>query len=149
MQYLKSLMNNRIRHTGIVTLDLKKSLKFWKDIFGFKIDKDLNEYGDTIDKVLGFKNIKVRTIKLKDKNNSLIELLYFKNSPKLKINKMYPYSSGITHISITVKNIDRLYKNLNKKIQFNSKPLFSEDGNVKMTYCRTPEGAFLELVEEL
>lgn len=142
-------MSVKIRHTGIVTLNLNKSLKFWKNIFGFKIVKDLNENGNTIDKVLGYKNIKVRTIKLKDQNNSLIELLYFKNSPKLKSNKIHPYSSGITHISITVKNIDKLYKKLNKKIQFNSKPLFSKDGNVKMTYCRTPEGAFLELVEEL
>ena len=36
-----------------------------------------------------------------------------------------------------------------KKIQFNSKPQISLDGNVMMTYCKTPEGAFLELVEEL
>ena len=39
-------------------------------------------------------------------------------------------------------------KNL-KKIEFNSKPLLSKDGKVKMTYCKTPEGAFLELVQEI
>ena len=43
----------------------------------------------------------------------------------------------------------KFIKNIKKKIKFNSEPLFSKDGNVKMTYCKTPEGAFLELVEEL
>ena len=32
---------------------------------------------------------------------------------------------------------------------FNSKPKLSEDGKVVMTYCKTPEGAFLELVQEM
>ena len=36
-----------------------------------------------------------------------------------------------------------------KKILFNSPPQKSADGKVLMTYCRTPEGAYLELVQEL
>jgi hypothetical protein len=57
---------------------------------------------------------------------------------------------GYTHISLTVKNINYLYKNLKKnKIIFNSAPKISADGKVIMTYCKTPEGAYLELVEEL
>ena len=142
-------MNIRVRHTGIVTENLTKSLEFWQKYFGFKKIKDNNEYGETIDKVLGYKNVKVRTVKLKDSSNALIELLFFKNRPKTKKNLLSPYSNGITHISITVKNIDKIYDKLKKKIRFNSKPLISHDGNVKMTYCKTPEGAFLELVEEL
>ena len=38
---------------------------------------------------------------------------------------------------------------IKKKIVFNTKPKVSADGNVLMTYCKTPEGAYLELVEEL
>ena len=79
-----------------------------------------------------------------------LELLHFKNSPKIKNKIIKPYSKGFTHISITVKNIVGIYKMLKKKnIKFNSKPEKSLDGNVLMTYCRTPEGAFLELVQEL
>jgi catechol 2,3-dioxygenase-like lactoylglutathione lyase family enzyme len=33
----------KIRHTGIVTSNLKKSLWFWKDQLNFKIKKKANE----------------------------------------------------------------------------------------------------------
>jgi hypothetical protein len=139
----------KIRHTGIVTNNLIKSLNFWKKNFKFKIKKDVNESGKTLDKVLMFKNIKVRTLKLSDSYNNLIELLYFKN-PKVSVKKNIKSNSiGITHISITVKNLNKIYKELKKEVKFNSKPLLSADGNVLMTYCRTPEGCFLELVEEI
>ena len=141
---------NTIRHTGIVTKNLKKSLWFWSKQLKFKIKKAVNEKGDTIDSVLGYKNVKVRTIKLADNSKNLIEILYFLNPPKVKKNKIFPYSNGITHLSITVKNLNNLYKKLKKdRVKFNSKPKISEDRKVLMTYCKTPEGCFLELVEEL
>jgi|TARA_B110000914_G_C15429514_1_gene430678 catechol 2,3-dioxygenase-like lactoylglutathione lyase family enzyme len=140
----------KIRHTGIVTKDLKKSLWFWKDQLNFKIKKRSNEKGKTIDSVLGYENVKVKTLKLEDKNKNLIELLFFLNPPKTKKNKILPYSIGITHISVTVNKLEKLYKKLTqKKVKFNSEPKISEDKKVLMTYCRTPEGCFLELVEEL
>ena len=139
-----------IRHTGLVTKNIKKSLLFWTQYLNFKIYKEMNEEGDLIDKIMLFKNVKLKTFKLKDKNNSVLELLYFKNPPKNKFVNTKPYTNGFTHISVTVKNIDIIYNKLiKKKIKFNSKPQISLDGNVLMTYCRTPEGAFLELVQEL
>ena len=140
----------KVRHTGIVTTDLKKSLIFWNKYLKFKICKQVNEQGELIDKIMLYKKVKVKTIKLKDSTGALIELLFFYNSPSIKKNKIKPYTNGITHISVTVKNIKKLYKFLmKKKIKFNSEPKISEDGKVIMTYCQTPEGAFLELVEEI
>ena len=141
---------NVIRHTGLVTTNIKQSLLFWTKYLKFKIHKEMYEDGDLIDKIMLYKNVKLKTIKLKDQNNNLLELLYFKNRPKIKFCKIKPYSNGFTHISITVKNLNTLYKILQKKkIVFNSKPKISSDGNVIMTYCKTPEGAYLELVQEL
>ena len=140
----------KIRHTGLVTNNLKKSLTFWIKYLKFKIKKEMNESGDLIDKIMLYQNAKVKTYKLEDNNKMLLELLYFKNSPKTKNNIIRPYTNGFTHISVTVKNLNKLYRFLKKKnIEFNSKPQISLDGNVMMTYCKTPEGAFLELVEEL
>jgi len=140
----------KIRHTGIVTRNLKRSLLFWEKLIGFKEVNSQIESGNLIDSVLGYKNVKVKTIKLKDKKKNLIELLYFYNSPKFIKRKIDPYTLGYTHISITVKNIDSMYQNLKKKkIKFNSRPQITSDKKHKMTYCKTPEGAFLELVEEL
>ena len=140
----------KIRHTGIVTENIKHSLNFWCKKIGFKIKSSALESGFTIDKVLGYKNVKVKTYKLKDNNNNILEILYFHNAPKIKKNIIKPYSKGYTHISLTVKNIKKLYLKLkNKKIEFNSKPMQSADKKVLMTYCRTPEGSFLELVQVL
>ncbi len=139
----------KIRHTGIVTKDLKKSLYFWKEYFKFKIKKDANEKGEALDKVLNFKNVKVRTLKLSDSYGNLIELLHFKSPISKDLRKLKTNSIGITHISLTVKNIEEIYKNLKKKVKFNSRPMLSADKKVLMTYCRTPEGCFLELVQEL
>ena len=139
-----------IRHTGIVTKNLKNSIWFWQKLLKFKIKKQMIERGKTIDKVLSYKNVKVKTLKLEDSFKNKIELLYFFNPPNISNKKIFPYSNGYTHISLTVKRIDNLYKKLKKnKIKFNSKPLISADGKVKMTYCKTPEGGFLELVEIL
>ena len=139
-----------IRHTGLVTKNIKESLKFWTKYLNFKIKKEMNESGNLIDKIMLYKNVNVKTYKLEDKNKCLLELLYFKNPPNKRNLKIKPYTNGFTHISLTVKNINLLYKYLkSKKIKFNSKPQKSEDGNVIMTYCKTPEGAYLELVEEL
>ena len=105
-----------IRHSGIVTKNLDKSLKFWCGILKFKIKKDINESGKNLSDIFGLKNVKVRTIKLSDEKNNLIELLYFYNAPKVTKNLFFPYSLGITHISITVKNIKskfQLLKNIN------------------------------------
>jgi catechol 2,3-dioxygenase-like lactoylglutathione lyase family enzyme len=140
----------KIRHTGIVTKNLKQSLNFWVQILGFKVKKTLNESGELIDKIIGYKNVKVKTLKLADSYGNLIEILYFFNSPKVKKSKIKPYTNGYTHISLTVKNIQFIYKILKKKnFFFNSLPKKSVDGKVLMTYCKTPEGAFLELVQEL
>jgi catechol 2,3-dioxygenase-like lactoylglutathione lyase family enzyme len=140
----------KIRHTGIVTKNLKQSLNFWVKTLGFKVKKKLNERGELIDKVIGYKNVRVKTLKLADNYGNLIEILYFFNSPKLKKITIKPYTNGYTHISLTVKNIQSIYKVLKKKkIIFNSFPKESANGKVCMTYCKTPEGAFLELVEEL
>lgn len=139
-----------IRHTGLVTSNIKKSLEFWTKYLKFRIHKVMDEDGKLIDKIMLYKNVKVKTYKLTDNKNNLLEILYFKNRPKIKNLKIKPYTTGFTHISVTVKNLMDLYKFLKrKKIKFNSKPQKSLDGKVRMTYCKTPEGAYLELVEEL
>ena len=143
-------MKVKIRHAGMVTKNINESMFFWNKLLGFKVKKILNEQGELLDKVLGYKGVKVKTIKLADYNGNLIEILYFQNLPKENNYRIKPYTKGMTHISVTVKNINKIFlKLVKKKIKFNAEPQKSEDGKVLMTYCRTPEGAFLELVEEL
>ena len=60
-----------IRHTGIVTDDLKASLYFYKNLLGFRIKKMI-ESGLVTDKISGLKNVRVETIKLYKKKYKTI-----------------------------------------------------------------------------
>ena len=140
--------NFTIRHTGLVVKNLKKSKFFWTKYFGFKVKKELKEKGKILSNVLGLNNAIIKTCKMVDKKKNMLELIYF-YKPKIKNKKILVNSNGFTHIAINIDNLDQFYKKFRKKIIFNNKPQKSENGKVKFIYCKTPEGAYLELVEEI
>jgi len=135
------------RHVGIVTTNLQKSLQFYQNILGLKKIKTINENQKLMNKVLGLKKCNLKTVKLGLNKKIFLELLYFKNlNQKKKYIKIF--NPGLTHFSITVKNIDKLYYDLKiKNIKFISEPSFSNDSKVKLVFCKSPENIFIELVE--
>ena len=52
-----------VRHIGIVVTNIEKSLKFYRDLLGLKIERSMNESGEYIDNMLGFENVHVKTCK--------------------------------------------------------------------------------------
>lgn len=141
-----------LRHVGIVTSNLNRSIKFYRDILGFKIIKKMDETGSNLSKVMGLKNVKVTTVKMKpQQGDSMVELLYWNNpKSKKKINCSKLNYFGLTHYAMTVKNIDKLYNALKKKgVKFINEPLISEDKNVKLAFCKSPDGVFIEMVQML
>ena len=141
----------KIRHIGIVTNNIKKSLWFYEKILGFKSKVKMIEYGKVTDKLTDINRAKIETLKLKSKNSEvMIELLQFKNK-KINGKKNYNISRiGTSHFAVTVNNLEKVYKKLKKlKMKFICKPLLSNDKKVKLTFCRAPEGTLIEMVEEL
>ena len=137
------------RHCGIETKNLNKSLWFYKELLGLKIIKKMKEDKKLMSEILKVKNCNLTTIKLGVKKKIILELLYFKNLNQ-KMNKIDIYSLGLTHVSLTVKDIRKMYNKLSKhKIKFFSKPTLSSDKKVMLCFCKTPENIFLELVEIL
>lgn len=140
-------MIKNIRHTGIVVDDLNKSLDFYTKKLGFKVSNYMDESGPFIEKVLGLNNVFVTTVKMSLDGGQMIELLDFtshkKNSLEREINDIGP-----THMAFTVHNIDTIYNDFKDDgVEFISKPEVSEDGYVKVAFCKAPEGTFIELVE--
>jgi catechol 2,3-dioxygenase-like lactoylglutathione lyase family enzyme len=141
-------MINQIRHTGLVVNNLELALHFWRDLLGFSVDKKMDESGPHIDAMMGLKNVEVTTVKMSSPEGGVIYLLHFKSHPQKKIWSGKPYTTGFTHIALTVNNIDECYKTLSKYgVEFPALPQFSPDGAVKVIYCKGPEGVLLELVE--
>ena len=143
------MMINNIRHSGIVVNDLDVSLHFYKELLGLKIIKQMDESGCYIDNILGLQAVKVTTVKMAVPDGQMIELLKY-HAPESEQNNRRIYDIGLTHIAFTVDDLDREYDRLKgQEVPFNFPPQLSPDGYAKVTFCRAPEGTFIELVEVL
>jgi len=138
----------KLRHTGIVVTDIERSIRFYREYFGFEIQKDMVESGAYIDNFCSMKDVEIRTVKMVSENESMIELLYFVSHPQKKNNSQIN-DIGCSHIALTIKNLDDLYDIMKGDgIVFNCIPQISPDGLAKVTFCKDPDGTFIELVEE-
>ena len=138
-----------IRHTGIVVVDLKTSLHFYRDLLGFQIVKQMKESGDFIDNILSLKNVTITTVKMAAPDGQMIELLHYHSHPRIQ-NLREICDIGITHTAFTVEDLNSEYDRLKGEgVRFNAPPQRSPDGYAKVTFCRAPEGTLIELVEVL
>ena len=142
----------KMRHIGITVTDMEKSLELYRDYFGFDVVWDEIEKGDFIDSLSGNKDVEVRTVKMKDGGDGMIELLYYYSHPKTNDNNLTNsiIEIGCSHFALTVENLKKVYNELKDiGLEFNSEPKFSPDGNVKVCFCRDFDGTLIELVEEV
>lgn len=141
-------MISAIRHTGLVVADFERSLHFWCDVLGFKVVKQMDESGPHIDAMMGLQGVRVTTAKLAAPDGNLIELLHFHSHPDQPRWAGTPYSTGLTHIALTVHDLDQLASKLTQEgVSFPAKPQYSLDKTVKVIYAKAPDGVLLELVE--
>ena len=126
---------------------MENSLKFYRDLLGLKIIKDMDEQGGYINNMLSLDDVQVRTVKLSaGVGNTLIELLDFKSHNDNEVRNFY--TIGASHVALTVDNLEGLYKHLStNNVRFNAPPQKSPDGLVKVTFCNDPDGTPIELVE--
>ena len=142
-------MSINLRHIGIVTKNLEKSLEFYRDILGFKIKTEALENKDFIDRILNLKDTALKTVKLVDPRGGIIELLHYDN-PASRTIKMEINDLGLSHFALTVENLDDIYNMLKKSgANFISAPTLSPDNKAKVCFCYDPNGIAIELVKEI
>lgn len=142
-------MSITLRHIGIVTDNLEKSLEFYKDFLGLEIKTETLENGSFIDHILGLKKTSLKTVKLADKKGGIVELLCYKNQQDNKIEREIN-DLGLSHFALTVENLDNMYNKLKENnIDFISAPALSPDNRAKVCFCYDPNGIAIELVEEI
>lgn len=137
------------RHVGL-TVSNKEEYCSLLNILEFEKVWDKHESGDYINKfnneVIKF----VNTVKFKDKNGAMIELLCYDNNISTdKIKSLR--SKGISHIALSVDNLSSVIKRLDKSwLKLVHQPLLVPSGNVKVCFVEDiKNGIFLELVEEI
>lgn len=131
-----------LRHSGIVVFDIERAIKFYQTYFGFKLISKKILSGDYVETLFNTKDIKLTYAKMRAKGDrTLLELWHFW--------KPIDQGSGLNHISLTVKDLDSLYKKLKteEKLTFFSEPTLSPENNAKVCFCRDTEGNLIELCE--
>ncbi len=135
---------------GIVVNDLDETKDFWINTLGFKLHIEAKEESPYIDELLAIENPGLTTVKLIDSNGFIIELLKFEN---YQVGNSWfgdLKTTGLTHIALTVDNLDELVDRLKKEnYQTLSEIKTSPNKKVKVLFVRGPEAIMLELVQEL
>ena len=130
--------------------DLDKTRDFWINTLGFKLHIEAKEESPYIDELLAIKDPSLTTVKLIDSKGFIIELLKFEN---YKVENSWSgdlKTTGLTHIALTVDNLNELVEILRKlDYQTISEIKTSPNKKVKVVFVRGPEGIMLELVQEL
>ena len=143
----------KVRHVGITVTELDKSLKFYRDVLGFTITREMNESGKHIDNFSDLKGVIVRTVKMKSDDGSMIELLKYDshNCPNHYNKYQKICEVGCSHFAMTVDDLEEVCQDVKDFVcaSLICEPEHSPDGKVKLTFCRDPDGTLIELVEEL
>jgi hypothetical protein len=117
---------------------------------GFQLHIEALEQSPYIDVLLAIKDQNLTTVKLIDSQGFIIELLKFDNYQVEKTWSGDLKTTGLTHIALTVDNLDALVDNLKKQnYQTLSEIKTSPNKKVKVVFVSGPEGIMLELVQEL
>ena len=137
------------RHTGIIVKDMKESLYFYRDILGLKVIQDFSDSSEYINKITGITNADVHMIKLKADDDTVLEILEYRNHPT-KLIEQPVYNVGASHIALQVRNADDAYNKLTENnVRIISEPVFSSEGIAKVFFCFDPNDVRIELVEML
>ena len=141
-----------LRHIGITVTDMDRSLELYQKHFGLEVVWDQIETGPFIDNLSDTQNIKVRTVKMKDKLGGMLELLQYHSHPEENIENLQSKITkiGCSHVAVTVNDVDNIYKELSALgLKFNCTPQLSPNGGAKVCFCRDYDGTLIEIVEEV
>ena len=135
-------------HTAISVTDLDRSIYFYCDLLGMKLEWRIDhKKSEALERVVGLKHVDVSYAMLSGWGGRL-ELFQY-HSP---VGQSYPLNQpvcdkGITHFAFQVEDIDGLYERLiTRGVRFNTPPQVIRAG-VKATYFHDPDGITLELVQ--
>ena len=136
------------RHTGIVVENLEIALRFYLGL-GFSVQSEDVEEGPFIDQVTGLDKVKLKWVKMKLPDGSLLELLQYQQPTRgQKKTKQLSNEMGVSHVAFTVKNMDRICEQI---VRLGgglvNEPALTENSLFKVAYCYDVEGNLFEIVE--
>src|SRR5258707_15254429 len=100
------------RHTGIVVTDLEAALRFYRDLLGLAVWREQVEQGQYIDRVTGLDAVRLKWVKLRAPDGSLVELLQYLSHPAPARTPGRSNDVGCSHIAFTVPDLEAAHPQL-------------------------------------
>jgi len=141
-------MIKSFHHTAISVADLDRSIRFYCDLLGMKVEWRIDHRkSEALEKVVGLKNVEVSYAMLSGWGGR-IEIFQYHSPQGERFPPNKPVcDKGITHLAFQVEEIDSLYeKLLSHGVRFNSPPQVVREG-VKAAYFHDPDGMTIEFVQ--
>jgi catechol 2,3-dioxygenase-like lactoylglutathione lyase family enzyme len=145
-------MINDIQHTAISTGDMEQALAFYRDLIGFEVLSDTSwkkgsEQAANVERLMELDGVAFRVAMLR-LGTSQLELFEFDSPAPIPGDPNRPVCDhGITHICLSVTDIDSEYERLERAgMRFHCPPV-DFGGGVSATYGRDPDGNVVELYE--
>ena len=142
-------MIRSIHHTGISVSNMEDSLRFYRDLLGMKVERDVMVSGKEIGEVCNLDEAQVRIVVLEFRGGQieLLEFLSPRGKPLAK--RVRLCDRAITHIALEVDNIDEIHSQWKAKgIPFNSPPRAMRGGKGNTcAFLYDPDGIALEILQ--
>lgn len=139
-------MDANWHHVAISVRDIDRETGFYRDLLGFEVEWDRDHYkGEMLSNVVGMTHADAHVVMLQG-YGTRIELFHYYNPAGEEAGPKRQCDFGLTHFTLSVKNINTLYERLSKAgVRFNCPPQNLRPG-VWATYMKDPEGVTIELV---
>jgi glyoxylase I family protein len=139
----------RVSHVGICVSDWRRSIRFYRDLLGFRQVNELELQGGPSRTLLQLDPVDLRAIYL-ERDGVVIELLHYESPTPIGDAVPRPMNAlGLTHLSLRVEDLDGFVEELaaaGVRILAETRIEIPET-KTKAIFVSDPDGTRIELVE--
>jgi glyoxylase I family protein len=139
----------RMTHVGICVSDLERSVRFYRDLLGFRWRSELRVQGEPSDTLLRLRGVDLHAVYL-ERDGTRIELLHYASPAAAGTGEARAMNAlGLTHLSLRVDDLAGTVKGLHDegvRILEQSRIDIPDFGAAAVFLC-DPDGTLIELVQ--
>jgi catechol 2,3-dioxygenase-like lactoylglutathione lyase family enzyme len=151
------MMIDAIDHVNLVVRDLEAMKRFYRDVLGFRVTKEVTISGNWIGEIVGLRDVVADVVYLDPAAGPRVELIYYRqpqaSQPK---NVSAANAPGLRHVAFRVSDIDEAVRKLaqagvktRSAVATVPQDQVTYAGGIRkrLVYFEDPEGNILELCE--
>ncbi len=132
MSLVNTMNSTKLLHTCINVTDLERSLKFYDEILGFKLERRHEVPENNAEMAF-----------IKDGDGGSIELTHWRDKPD------YVEGDQLDHIAVGVPNVDDAIEEFRAKgVKIAKEPFSLAGSSLKLAFIQDPDGVWIELISK-